>query len=201
MRFRPIALCVLVAAVSASGAIPSAAAPGVEWVDPAGDATALPGMESSPRPSDPELDILKVSFATGDVNLSASMRFERINYAPGSEGSAYRFYFSFKEQRYYFEALMGSTEYVTVFGAEPGFYREGTGDSADEKLQCRCTNDFDFKGGRVTFKVSKVDVARALRMSDFGFELTALEGRALRTTVEKFEADIARAPEGTTLRV
>lgn len=204
MKSPGAALCAFVAILACvTGVTPSRAAPAVEWEDPAGDATALPGMESSPRPSDSELDILKARFATRGHDIVASAQVADMSLALGSGGSTYRFYFSFDDQRYYFEAAMAESTYFTVFGASPGFYREGSGDAADEELYCFCRNSFVFgPGGSVTFTVYSNDVATALGIDEnTRVDLTGLEIRSLRTVYEKIEADTARAPRGTTLRV
>ena len=58
--------------------------------DPAGDATGLGEVESTPRPSDPELDILNVKYASTPTELRIDLKMAKIGHPVGSIGYTYR---------------------------------------------------------------------------------------------------------------
>lgn len=128
-------------------ALVSQAAPGratAEWEDAEGDATALPLVESTPRPSDPELDIVFSGFSVKGDSIVASTRVLKLGVPVGSGGSVFHFGFKYKDDRYYFQGLTGSAEYQQLFLNNPRFYRENpdpTGDPEELRCDCKFTTD------------------------------------------------------------
>ena len=183
-------LLLIVPTLALLGALetPGRAAP-AGWEDPAGDATAVwveqvELGESSPRPSDPELDIRNVSLAVEGDSIVASASMEAGGFAVGSGGSVWRFYFGHKDNRYFFQALAATAEYSQVFTSTPRFYRVTPDDpdptSNGEELRCDCKMTIDLDGGKVRFAIKTESVAKTLRTSVGSLELKELDLRTYR---------------------
>lgn len=170
-------------------AAPGSAAPAVEWVDPPGDANGMPEVESTPRPSDPELDVLNASFTRRGDSLVASLRLERLGTAPGSFGSVYRWYFTLRDSEYYFMARTNAPEYP--YSSTPAFYRVDPLGVEDEELRCDCKATFDNKANTVAFAIKWEGIKKTLK----GGELTGLYALTFRRYTLFIDADTARAPE------
>ncbi|MBW3536421.1 MAG: hypothetical protein KY395_01445 [Actinobacteria bacterium] len=195
---RVFVTAVLFASLTAGAlAPPGTAATSVEWEDPAGDANGAPRVESTPRPSDPELDILFASYAVQGENLVASIRLEKLGTAPGSFGSIYRFYFTHKDANYYMMARTATPEYP--YSTDPRFYRMAENEIEDsEELKCDCKVTFDAKANTVSFSLKMAALKKALKG---GGELTDLYVKTLRRANLFIDADTARAPEKASLTV
>lgn len=191
-------MAAVLASLAVSGlASPGSAASSVEWEDPTGDANGAPRVESTPRPSDPELDVLFASYAVHGENLVASIRLEKLGTAPGSFGSIYRFHFTHNDTGYYMMARTNTPEYP--YSSDPAFYRSGPlGVQDDEALKCDCKVKFDAKANTVSFAIKLDGVKKALKG---GGELTDLYVKALRRANVFIDADTARAPEKSSLTV
>ena len=198
MRKRILVMAVVLASLAAGGlASPGTAASSVDWEDPAGDANGAPEVESTPRPSDPELDVLYASFAVQGENMVASARLERLGTAPGSFGSIYRFYFTHKDATYYLMARTNIPEYP--YASTPAFYRAGaTGVQDDEELKCDCKVTFDNKSNTVSFAIKMAPLKKTLKG---GGELKALHVLTFRRYTLFIDGDTARAPETASLTV
>ena len=198
MLRRTLLLLLAVVTVASQG-VPSRAS--AEWEDEAGDATALPEMESSPRPSDAELDILFASYTVSGENIVASVRLEAIGEAPGSGGSVYQFHFHYKGQRYYMQSLTGSPEYSQLFLGNPRFYRANDDPTGDpEELRCDCKASVDQKTKTAIFSIKTASVAKILKSAVGAMVLEQLEVRTFRRLYTYIDADISLAPEGLKLQ-
>ncbi|HUR48896.1 MAG TPA: hypothetical protein VMY88_05095 [Acidimicrobiales bacterium] len=154
----------------------------------------MPEVESSPRPSDPELDVLNVSFVHKGENLVASLKLERVGIAAGSFGSVYRWYFKLKDSEYYFMARSATAEYDQLYYSTPGFYRVDPLGVEDEELRCDCKASFDNKTNTVSFAIKWEGIKKTLK----GGELSSLYALTFRRYPNFIDADTARAPEKAT---
>ena len=204
-RLHFLLILAVAAAVVASG---SPAQANSSWEDPAGDATAISveavAVESSPRPSDPELDIRTVGFALEGDSIVATAAMEAGGYPSASGGSVWRFYFTHKKDQYFFQALSATPEYSNVFGSVPRFYRVTPEDpdptSNGEELRCDCKMAIDVEGGKVRFAIKAESVAKTLRTPLGSLEFKELDLRTYRRAQFYLMADIAPAPEGHVFR-
>jgi len=202
---RRVLLAALICIALAGSGLPARAGP-ASWEDPAGDATAISiegvAQESTPRPSDPELDIRAVSFALEGENIVGTASMKAGGFAAGSGGSVWRFYFSHKKNRYFFQAVAATAEYSQVFSSTPRFYRATPEDptSNGEELKCDCKMTVDAKAGKVRFAIKTAAVAKPLKAAAGSIELTGLELRSYRRANFYLLADVAPAPAGTTFR-
>lgn len=198
MPRRILLLTLAVLTVASQGTLGRAAA---DWEDESGDATALPEMESSPRPSDAELDILLSSYSVSGDSIVASTQLEAIGEAPGSGGSVYQFHFHHKGQRYYLQSLTGSPEYSQLFLGNPRFYRANDDPAGDpEELRCDCKATVDQKTKTATFSIKTSGVAKALKASVGAITLEGLEVRTFRRLYTYLPADTSVAPEALKLQ-
>jgi len=187
-----------------------AQAGGVGWNDPAGDATAMSfegvRLPPTPRPSDPQLDIRAVSFAVEGDSIVASASMEAGGFAVASGGSGWRFFFSHKNDRYFFQAAASTTEFDPVHLSTPRFYRvkyhvEGAEQTWDiEELRCDCKTTVNVKAGKVRFVTKTAAVARTLKVPVGSIELKELELVSNRRTGYCMMADVAPAPAGMVFR-
>lgn len=190
-------------ALSASSAVPARAAE-ASWEDPAGDATAVGAehtvaAEASPRPSDPELDARTVAFTVQGDSIVVTAKMEAGGVAAASGGSVWRFFFTHKEDRYYFQATAASAEYSQLFTSTPGFYRVNPDDpdptSNGEELRCDCKMTVKLDEGAVQFVIKTAAVAKPLKVAPGAIELTNLELRTFRRVQFYVLSDVAPAPE------
>jgi hypothetical protein len=171
------------------------------WTDAKGDATALPGVESTPRPSDPELDIVASSYRVVGDSIVATTRVERLGVAVGSGGTVFHFRFTYKNDEYYLQGLTGSAEYQQLFLNNPRFYRAAKDEVSDpEELRCDCKFATDPKSHSATFTIKTEAVAKPLKASAGTMELKNLNVRTFRRINFYVDADISRAPEKLTFR-
>ena len=193
------------AAIVASG---SPAKADASWEDPAGDANAFSidrlAVESTPRPSDPELDIRQVAFTLEGDSIVATTSMEAGGFASASGGSVWRFHFGHKDDQYFFQAQAGTPEYSQVFTSVPRFYRVTPDDpdptSNGEELRCDCKMTLDLAKGNVRFAIKTASVAKTLRTPLGSLELKELEMKSYRRLQWYLLADVAPAPEGMTFR-
>jgi len=194
MKLRRTLLLFLAAVALATQAAPGRA--DAEWQDPEGDATALPGVESTPRPSDAELDILSSNFKVSGDSIVATTRLAKLGVAVGSGGSVFQYRFKHKDVGYYFQGLTGSAEYQQLFLNNPRFYRvnpDPAGD--DEELKCDCKFATDPKTNSAIFTIKTAAVAKPLKVAAGGIEVGGLEVRTYRRARNYFDADISAAPD------
>ena len=199
-------LTLVAAAAMVASASPARA--NSSWEDPAGDANAISieavAVESTPRPSDRELDIRQVGFALEGDSIVATASMEGGGYPTASGGSVWRFYFRHKDDQYFFQALAGTPEYSQVFTSVPRFYRVTPDDpdptSNGEELRCDCKMTIDLAGGKVRFAIKTASVAKTLRTPLGSLELKELDLRTYRRAQFYLLSDLAPAPEGLVFR-
>ncbi len=206
---RALLTSVLAAMALAAGSVAPARASSLSWEDPAGDATAVgfeevPGGETSPRPSDPELDIRTVAFTLQGDSIVATAKMQAGGFAKASGGSVWRFYFSHKKDQYFFQALAATPEYSQVFTSTPRFYRV-TPDNPDptsngEELKCDCKMTVKVNEGAVQFTIKVASVAKPLKAAPGAVELGKLELRTFRRAQFYLLSDVAPAPEASKFR-
>ena len=192
----------------AAGSAPTQAS-ATSWEDPAGDATAVgfeqvTAAEASPRPSDPQLDVRAASFTLQGDSIVAVAKMEAGGFAAASGGSVWRFFFSHKQDRYYFQVVAASAEYSQVFSSTPGFYRVTPEDpdptSNGEELRCDCKMTVKMDEGTVQFTIKSASVAKSLKTTPGAMELGQLELRTFRRAQFYVLSDIAPAPESLKFR-
>lgn len=203
MLLRRIAgFAVAVGALPLAVAAPLQAQAELNWTDPAGDATGLLGESSTPRPSDPELDILEARYGFSGANFVAFARVERIGLSAGSQATAFRFHFRSGKDRYYLQSVFASSpQYLDLFmeGGMPALYR--VTEAGTEALECACSGRFDFKQSTATFSLTKQSLARALNTPVGQIDLRELSVETLAHQVANYSSvDQAPAPEGSALR-
>jgi hypothetical protein len=194
-----LATAVLVAALVAGSSLPARAA--AEWTDPVGDANGVAqDVNSSPRPSDPQLDVVAATISVVGDSLVAKARTSAGGNAQGSFGSLYRFYFTFKGEEYYFLARTATPEYAMLYLATPGFFKVGDEVNGDTTLKCDCKAAFDDKAKQATFTIKLAPMKSTLKASG-GATLSALRVQTLRRYPVFVNGDVAPAPEKLTLTI
>lgn len=172
-----------------------------EWKDAQGDATGIPMVESTPRPSDPELDVVSSSFAVAGDSIVATTRVLKLGVPAASGGSVFHFRFKHKDDVYYFQGLTGSAEYQQLFLNNPRFYREGKGPTGErEELKCDCKFSTDPKTNTAIFSIKTASVAKPLKATPGSIEVGTLEVQTFRRANNYIDADISRAPESLKFR-
>ncbi|HUR50282.1 MAG TPA: hypothetical protein VMY88_12245 [Acidimicrobiales bacterium] len=177
----------------------------LSYADPADDATAVAETQA-PRPSDPELDLLDVSWSTSADELVVTTSLTALGDPAASDGWAIGHYFTYEDLR--FEVLVQSSGAATstVFGPS-GVYLRPAGDSTTEyPCVCRFTAHPDRPA--VTAHIELHSIVSAVRASDpslprpaAGSHFTELETTSYRILGVLLSADHAIAPEGASLVV
>lgn len=191
------------ALLAVSTAAPAVAAqPEIRWTDPAGDATGFMGHSSTPRPSDPELDILEARYSFTGQSLAAWVSVDRMSWPAWSSAAVFRFHFRSGKHQYYLQsAFAGSGPYLTLFleGGRPTLYR--LSEAGREPIDCLCSATFDFKRSTASFTVRKNSLASALNVvvGQLKLEDLAVETLGHQPTVYS-SSDLARALPGSVLR-
>ena len=181
-----------------------ARAGGLAYEDSAGDATEIFEVDT-PRPSDPELDVLHVDWSTSVDTLTIVTRLTELGEPIASNGSAYIQSFVYEGERYEFLQQVSGSPSNQVFPA--GLYFRPTDDPVRE-FSCSCSARFDFTGKTLTITASLKSMAAAFREYQpdaprFG-PGSVIE--APITTTQRFlgllfTADHAQPPAGTRLVV
>ena len=194
------AAAVALAAALLVGAAPARAGE-ISWEDEAGDATGIgvDGVESTPRPSDSQLDILKTKWSSDGKYVTMVMYLDSVAGEPtGSTGRDYRFYFTHKDTRWAVGAQLPSAPMDSAFIKGPIMYNDTTGEYGD----CGCKINFDDKANTFTLMVSYDTFDRAFPGRDKvgpGTKFTELTSVAARFQVALImPADNSDAPEGAT---
>ena len=199
MKFRRSLLLIVALVGLAAQAAPSRAS--AEWEDTEGDATALPGVESTPRPSDPELDVVWSKFSVSGDSIVATTRVVKLGVAIGSGGSVFQFHFKHKDVGYYLQGLTGSAEYQQFFINTPRFYRVNPDPTADnEELRCDCKFTTDPKTNAAVFTIKTSSVAKPLKASPGAIEMGSLAVKTFRRANNYIDADISTAPASLKFR-
>lgn len=174
----------------------------LRWVDDEGDATGI-GVDEvggTPRPSDPQLDILETTWSSDGKYLTLTMRLASVTGEPtGSTGRDYRFYFTHKETRWAVGAQLPSAPMDSAFIQGPIMYNDTDGEYGD----CGgCKITFDDKKKTFSLRVAYDTFDRAFPGSEKvgpGTKFTELTSVAARFQVALImPADNSDAPAGTT---
>jgi hypothetical protein len=184
-------------------AVPSPAGqPELRWTDAAADATGFFGESSTPRPSDPELDILEARYSFSGSNLVTSVKVEQIGMPFWSNASVFRFHFRSGKDSYYLQSVIGtSAEYLILFfdGGGPTFSRVSA--AGRETLECECRATFDFEKDTATISISKQSLMKAVNVPVGHLDLRDLRVETLgHQPTTYWSSDTAPAPEGSALR-
>lgn len=200
-RALPSGLAILL--LVAAGAAPTRAG-ALSYLDPAGDATAL-GDVSPPRPSDPELDLLDVSWSTTSDDLVVDSTLAAIGEPIGSNGWAIAQFFHYEGIDFEVLAQDVGAPTSSVFG--DGVYLRVAGDSTTE-YPCVCRFIVRPDSPRVTVTVELHSIGSAVKVVDpttprpaVGAQFSDLRTTSYRVTGVLLAADRAAAPEGETLTV
>lgn len=155
--------------------------------DRAGDATAVgdrtPQQESTPRPSDPELDILNLRYSSTATELRIDLKLAKVGMPAGSIGYTYRVQFTHGAKEYEF-----LYQYLEAPGLQPIVFvvRETvTGD----KVTCKCSGKVDGKTATLEIKADIASLSKGLKAYDStapaivaGTKFTNLQNYADRIT-------------------
>ncbi|HUQ40273.1 MAG TPA: hypothetical protein VM030_08970 [Acidimicrobiales bacterium] len=200
---------------------PAHAGASVSFTDPAGDATGLdplpgsqePVLESTPRPSDPELDLVAVAWTADAKNVTVLAKVGQLGAPPVGIGTVFRFWFSYSNQPFQLIAQLpsGPATSTTTTGL---FMRARMPTSAE--LNCRdCRVSYDAKSSSIKVTASIAGLSAGMRQQSAalkalkpGATLTGLAvlgqrlGLAADRTVDvgrTVTADVARAAPGASL--
>lgn len=183
------------------GTLASPARSSAEWTDPAGDANGvILTVHNSPRPSDPEIDVVGASLTVAGDSLVARARTSAAGNASGSFGSLFRFHFTVKKEAYYFQVRSATPEYAMLYAVTPGFYKVGDEVSGDTTLKCDCKASFDDKAKQVTFTIKLAPMKSTLKAAG-GATLSALAVQTYRRYPVFINGDLAPAPAAMTISI
>lgn len=172
----------------------------LSWTDPAGDATGIGPVASTPRPSDPSLDLLNVSYTTTGDSLLLTSRVQKFGSPDASVGSTFRWNFTYNDISYNVALQMPGNGGENVFASGPVFWKGST------NLGCgRCSVKNDAKANTVGVIIPFKSLTSGMKSADSGqkpvgpgsnFErLSAISQRIAGATLT---ADTATPKEGTT---
>ena len=187
----------VVALALAFGAAPARAGE-VGWADPEGDATGLSAVESTPRPSDASLDILKMSWTTNGTELVIVAHLKQaIGDPEGSTGRDFDFNFNHDGVPYSVGAQLPTPPLDTAFVSGPTMTADG------ETVDCSCKLRLDSKTNTLTLTVSYDGLDRAIPGNGKvgpGTQLTDLVAQAARIQgALLLDVDTSAPAEGTIL--
>lgn len=129
--------------------------------DPAGDATGLSDeVRSSPRPSDAELDILEVKYASTPTELRIDMKVAKVGVPQGSQGFTYRVRFGH-----------GGADWEFLYQVldVPGFnqpyftLRPGSAEGSQDSIGCKCSGKINGKTATLEIRAEIASLSRAIR--------------------------------------
>lgn len=177
----------------------------LSYNDPAGDATAIDDLKP-PRSSDPELDLLEVSWSTTSDELVISTSLAKVGQPVASDGWAIAHYFDYED--IVFEVLIQDVGVATSSAIGPdGVYLRRAGDSTTE-YPCVCRFSADPGRATVTVRVELHSIGSAakvidprLRRPSPGSRFTDLRTTSYRVAGFLLAADHAAPKEGTVLTV
>jgi len=191
MRLRLIsAVAAVVALVMVSGPVRAGE---FKIPDPAGDATGFEAVESTPRPSDPELDILNVAYSSNGKDLKIDLKMAKIGQPVGAAGFTYRVNFAHGGTQYQFLYQV----LVPPFNTPVFVLRSGaTGDD----VVCKCSGKINGKTATLEIRADIASMSRGIRAFDPsappigpGTKFTNLNNSADRILGLLISADLANA--------
>ena len=199
MRIAPRLLAAGLVGALALSTLPAQAGP-LAYPDPAGDATAVDDA-NPPRPSDPELDLLDVSWSTTSDELVVSTTLGAIGEPVASNGWAVAHYFTYEDIR--FELLVQDVGTPSSAVFSDGVYLRVAGDSSTE-YPCVCRFNVEPGAARVRVHIELHSLGSAVRFIDpstprpgAGSTFTSLETISSRVVGFLFAADHAAPPPET----
>lgn len=183
------------------GSIPARAGE-LNLPDPAGDATGLGEVESTPRPSDPELDILGIKYSSDGKELRIDLKMAKIGMPTGSAGYTYRVNYTH-----------GATDYQFLYQVlsvpgydQPYFVLRAGVDGAE--ISCRCSGKVNGKTATLEIRADIVSLGKAMKSFDPdapafgpGTKIGGLTNYSDRILGLLVAADWAVPKEGTTFTV
>ena len=172
--------------------------------DPAGDATGFdllgtPEAESTPRPSDAELDILGMSWTSDAKELKLALRLATIGHPVGSAGFTYRLNFTHGGVGYHFlHQVLGPPDAQTVSFV----FRNDDGTA----IECRCSGKIDGKTSTWHVTAEIASIGKAIKANGGqpigpGTKFTNLAGSTDRILGFLVAVDYARPAPNTTFTV
>lgn len=177
----------------------------LSYTDPAGDATAV-GNANPPRPSDPELDLRKVSWATTADEVVITTSLTALGSPTASDGWAIGHYFTYEDLRFEILVQDVGTATTTLIGPD-GVYLRPAGDSTVE-YPCVCRFILHPDRKAVTARVELHSIGSAAKTVDPrlprprpGSEFTKLHTTSYRVAGFLLAADRATAPEDAVLKI
>ena len=157
LTFSAAALALAIAVLT--GGIPARAGE-LNVADPAGDATAVDDVESTPRPSDPELDILGVHYSSNAKEFRIDMKMAKIGQPVGGLGYTYRLNFTHGATTYQF-----LYQVLAVPGLEQPFFGLRSGAAGDD-VTCKCSGKVNGKTATLEIRADIASMARGMKAYD-----------------------------------
>ena len=163
-----VALCVVVLAA------PQAQAGNASFGDAAGDATGIDPMppttpsvgESTPRTSEPELDLTRVAVNSDGVKVSFVATIGKSGIPATAHGTTFRFWFTYDKLPYQLIAQRPN-DAMTAVTTTGVFFRARAVTSPE--LACRdCAVRYDLKANTVTVSASLAGLSAGIRQSKPG---------------------------------
>ena len=129
--------------------------------DPAEDATGLSeDVRSSPRPSDPELDILEVKYGSTATELRIDMKVAKVGVPQGSQGFTYRVRFGHggADWEFLFQVL-------AVPGFEQPYFtlRPGSAEGSQDSIACKCSGKVNGRTATLEIRAEIASLSRAIQ--------------------------------------
>lgn len=125
-------------------------------VDPAGDANGFFPVKSTPRPSEPELDILGVHYASTPTEFKIDVKMAKIGVPAGSVGFSHRLGFTHSGVSYHF--LHEVDEIPGVRSASALLLRQGA-----TAIPCKCSGKINGKTATLEVRADIASLSRALK--------------------------------------
>lgn len=165
--------------------------------DAADDATGLT-VESTPRSSDPELDILSVQFSSDATSLSAVVKLAALGTPAAATGATRTAGFTYEGAEYWFRFQAPQAPMDTVV-ASGFFFRKGA-----DTIPCgRCSGKLDAKTNSVRFTAEFKSMTAGMKSMDSGVtpigpgsKITALTSETYRTIANTAHMADAAVPPG-----
>ena len=190
------------ASVLLTGVMPARAGQ-LQVEDPAGDANGFDvtgdrELESTPRPSDAQLDILGMTWWSDAKELRLNLKLAEIAHPVGSAGFSYRLNFTHDGRNYHF--------LYQVFGPPESqfvdfFFRRDT-----TVLNCRCSGKVNGKTATLEVTAEIASLGKAVKADGAapigpGTKITGISGSTDRILGFLVAVDQVHAPDGTAFTV
>ena len=183
MRALRISKILLVGAIGLAVLAPGVSAGEASFPDAQGDATGVSDVPTSPRPSDKELDILKVSFTSSADSLTTVVKYSALGAPPAATGSTRTVSFTYEGAEYTFRFQSPQPPMDNV--AAVGFlFRKGS-----TTIPCgRCSGKFDAKNNSLVMTAEFKSMHSGMKSEDAkvpaigpGKKISGLRANTFRT--------------------